>query len=103
MPWISKAELTRLTQEREEAEARLKEHLNAERERASNASFAVDFFALKPVSIERMVNDSGIAVTIFGYFDKDGNAREWYFECNQSIHNELVDHFGKWLLKKNGV
>lgn len=103
MPWISKSELALLTQQREEAEAQLKVYLNKERDQASNASFAVDFFSLKPFSIERMVNDAGIAVTIFGYFDKDGNACEWHLECSHDIHNTIVDHFGEWLLKKNGV
>lgn len=82
----------------------------------ANASFAIDWDAMKVFSIER-VWDNGIPKTILGYMlsepavhteGENGEqritykdiVREWTLWCSAEKHEQLVSEFGAWKGKK---
>jgi hypothetical protein len=59
-------------------------------------SFAFDFNSVRVISIERMIRgDSNTPSTIIGWLNLDGTTHEWYYDCNQDAHEELVRQFKK--------
>ena len=70
------------------------EHINR------NAGFSIDFEKMKPFSIERNRGDENRPVTIFGYFDKNEDPKEWYIYCSLERHNQLVEEFNGYKAKQ---
>ena len=80
----------------------------------SNASFAVDWDAMKVFSVERMW-ENGLPKTVLGYIlsepvittEGEGEqrvtykdvVREWTFYCSSDKHEGLVAEFKDWLKK----
>ena len=88
-----------LIDDRDNLRTKLTLALNDLADRNRDASFAVDFDQLNPFSIERNVSD-GKPCTIFGYFDKNGAASEWYLFCSLETHNQLVEDYNGYKAKK---
>lgn len=80
----------------------------------ANASYAIDWDAMKAFSVER-IWDNGLHKTIIGYrleepvITTEGEdqkvttkdvVREWYLFCSAEKHEELVREFKDWLAKK---
>lgn len=76
----------------------------------ANASFAIDWEAMKVFSVERMW-ENGLPKTVLGYMlsepvvvtegevtTKDV-VREWTLYCSAEKHEELVKEFNEWKLK----
>lgn len=76
-----------------------------------NASFAIDWDAMKVFSVERNWNN-GIPCTILGYMLSEPAVhteeqvtykdvvREWTLHCSAEKHEELVKEFNLWKVKK---
>ena len=76
----------------------------------ANASFAIDWDAMKVFSVER--NFSGTPTTILGYMLSEPAihteeqvtykdvVREWTLHCSPAKHEELVKEFNEWKAKK---
>lgn len=65
-----------------------------------NASFAIDFDQMNPFSIERNRGDENRPVTIFGYFDKNKEPKEWYIYCSLERHNQFVEEYNGYKAKQ---
>ena len=83
-------------------------------EEMDNASFAIDWNAMKAFSVERNWNN-GFPTTIIGYMlsepavHTEGEeqrvtykdvVREWTLHCSPAKHEELVKEFTSWKVKK---
>ena len=83
----------------------------------ANASFAIDWDAMKVFSVERNW-DNGLPYTILGYMlsepaihtEGEGGepritykdvVREWTLYCSAEKHEQLVKEFNEWKDKKN--
>jgi hypothetical protein len=76
-----------------------------------NASFSIDWNAMKAFSVERNWNN-GFPVTIIGYMLSEPAVhtedtvtykdvvREWTLHCSAVKHEELVKEFNTWKAKK---
>lgn len=76
----------------------------------ANASFAIDWDAMRVFSVERMW-ENGLPKTIIGYMLEEpvtvveGDVttkdvvREWTLYCSADKHEELVKEFKEWLSK----
>ena len=67
--------------------------LIANKKIVADSPVAIDFQKMNAFSIERMLSDDGNEVmTTIGYI-VNGEVKEWYLNCSQEIHNELVKLF----------
>ena len=77
----------------------------------SNASFSIDWDAMKVFSVERNWNN-GIPTTVLGYMLSEPAihteekvtykdvVREWTLHCSAEKHEKLVEEFNLWKGKK---
>jgi hypothetical protein len=108
----SKKELEKKVEELQYAVDAYKKRLETE---MANASFAIDWNAMRAFSVER-IWDNGLPKTIIGYrleeplITTEGDneqrittkdvVREWYLFCSAEKHEQLVSEFKEWLSKK---
>ena len=107
-----KVELEDLKKENEKlayANTAYRERLETE---MKNASFAIDWDAMKVFSVERNWNN-GIPYTILGYMLSEPAihteehvtykdvVREWTLYCSAEKHEELVKEFNVWKVKND--
>ena len=73
---------------------------NVIREKSELPMF-VDFEKMKVVSIERMIHENGIPVTIMGYISPScAQLQEWQLYCSDANHIMMVDQFKKYIYGK---
>ena len=87
--------------------ARLKQELNNLLEMNENEVRTqpphIDFDGMCAVSVERMLSDDGLPVTVIGYRTaQDSPLSEWTIYCNTQVHQGIVDQFQTYTAKKHG-
>lgn len=87
--------------------ARLKKELNNLLEMNENEVRTqpphIDFDGMCAVSVERMLSDDGLPVTVIGYRTaQDSPLSEWTIYCNIQVHQDLVKQFQTYTAKKHG-